>query len=152
MHRLSAPAHKALDGAGGLVAAGRWHSLRRPVFYAASSIALSVLERLVHLEIEAGDLPPDQWLISLELDDACIEAAAGVAFDDIAATQAHGDAWLASARSVALAVPSAVIPEEHNLVVNPAHPQFSRCCKATADKAYPLDERLFKLQGPADKP
>lgn len=41
-------------------------------------------------------------------------------------TQRIGDEWLVSGRSVALAVPSAIVPEEVNYVLNPAHPAFSR--------------------------
>ncbi len=43
-----------------------------------------------------------------------------------AALQALGDQWLRSRQSAVLMVPSAVMPDESNYLLNPAHPDFHR--------------------------
>lgn len=56
-------------------------------------------------------------------------------------TQRIGDAWLASGQALALAVPSAIVPEESNYLLNPAHPCFRRL-KFGRPMAFLLDPRL----------
>lgn len=57
---------------------------------------------------------------------------------------ALGDAWVARASSVVLAVPSAVTPDEVNYLLNPRHPDFD---EITSDPPEPFvyDERLVAL-------
>jgi len=61
------------------------------------------------------------------------------------AARGVGDRWLASGRSVALRVPSAVIPLEPNLVVDPLHADFGRLTIHPAERAE-LDPRLVRLR------
>jgi RES domain-containing protein len=61
---------------------------------------------------------------------------------EIDATQAIGQQWLASSRSCVLRVPSIVVPEEHNLVFNPQHPQASRLQLVT-ERSFAFDGRLL---------
>lgn len=55
--------------------------------------------------------------------------------------QSLGDAWLAGGKSVALKVPSAIVPMESNYVLNPDHPAFKKV-KIGAPVPYPMDPRL----------
>jgi len=101
--------HVSLDGKGGLEWPGRWHTRGRRVVYCAQTPAAALLETLVHLEIPLADLPPryrlpDDWI------------------DDPLVTRAVGDDWLAARTSVLLLVPSAIVPETHNVLINPDHP------------------------------
>src|SRR3546814_17761488 len=59
--------HATLDGAGGLVVGGRWHSKGRPIVYAAESTALAMLEVLVHLDVDS--IPPPFQLMRLQVPD-----------------------------------------------------------------------------------
>lgn len=140
-------AASALAGLGGLHVAGRWHHRGVPVVYAASSAALAALEVLVHtdpllapadLRLLALDVPDDAARDRLDLD------ALPPDWRDLPpprSTQALGTAWLRDARSLVLDVPSAVIPSEANALLNPAHPDISRC-RIALDQPFSFDPRL----------
>ena len=124
-----APGYRANDlgGTGARLTGGRWNSAGVPMVYASASIALAMLETLVHLA--AGDLPFNRFLVRIDIPDPLWHAreilAAPGGWDAIPAgitSRAAGDAWCAGHRSLLLAVPSVVVPEEHNVLVNPRHP------------------------------
>ncbi len=138
----------ALEGVGGLYASGRWHRRGRPIVYAASSAALAALEVLVH--VDPLDAPDDLRLLTIELPDDLgverVDAAdlpthwtAVPAPDELAAL---GSDWLMSRRSAALSVPSAVIPIERNLLLNPRHPDIARV-RVVDDAPFTFDPRLL---------
>jgi RES domain-containing protein len=52
-----------------------------------------------------------------------------------------GDAWLTTGRTLALQVPSALIPEEPNFVLNPAHAAMSQL-HIGEPKVFHFDARL----------
>jgi len=119
--------HVSLEGEGSLRASGRWHTRGRRVVYCAQSPAAALLETLVHFQIDIADLPARYRLLK-------IDAPGTAAFEEVAlgelpkdwientsATRSIGDAWLAEARSALLIVPSAIVPETYNLLLNPAH-------------------------------
>lgn len=60
-----------------------------------------------------------------------------------AETQAMGNHWLDEAKGLALRVPSAVIPEEHNYLLNPAHPNFDQIEIGPAEP-FAFDSRLIE--------
>lgn len=132
--RICREAHAAdsLSGRGGLFASGRWHTRGRRVVYASGSLALAALEILVHVDKDM--LPPD--LVQLEIDvpdklkiqriDLSALPAVWRSYPAPAALQRLGDDWLDAGSTPALQVPSAVIPEEFNLVINPAHTEARR--------------------------
>ncbi len=59
-----------------------------------------------------------------------------------AASQSLGDAWVLAARSAILAVPSVIVPEEHNYLLNPNHPRFPEI-KIALPVACSIDPRLL---------
>jgi RES domain-containing protein len=61
-----------------------------------------------------------------------------------AASQKFGAAWYVAGRTAVLAVPSAIIPEEINYVLNPAHPQFAKI-SISAPTPFTFDPRLASL-------
>jgi RES domain-containing protein len=138
----------SLAGDGALRASGRWHTRGRRVVYCAQSPAAALLEIIVHFEIEIQDLPARYRLLQ-------IEAPAGVSLETVAvqllpanwienpaATRAIGDDWLASGRSLLLAVPSAIVPETFNVLLNPGHAAADRVRIAKATE-HALDPRLL---------
>ncbi len=139
------------DGAGARRHGGRWNSPGHPVVYTAGSRALAALEVLVHLPRPA---PPMRFrLFSVKIPDALVETVTDPGVLQAAAsasvqktTQRFGDDWLRSRRSAVLRVPSAVIPEEPNYLLNPAHPAFSRLAPG-AGLPFAFDPRLSA--GPA---
>jgi RES domain-containing protein len=122
-------AGEAFSGEGARRAGGRFNSPGRPVVYTSESLALAELEILVNL-------PTDRLLSSYvafraEIPDGRIEALGQTQLPDTwreapapDAAKEIGDRWLESERSLALRVPSAVVPAEDNVLINPRHPAF----------------------------
>ncbi|MCI0534555.1 MAG: RES family NAD+ phosphorylase [Verrucomicrobiales bacterium] len=136
----------AFSGEGAAKTGGRWNSRGVPVVYSSSTKALAALESLVHLN------PPVIFkyvAIRLEFDDAFIEK---VALDALPldwrteppppSTKQLGDAWTRSGRSAILAVPSALIPDELNYILNPAHPDCKRITIGKPEE-FTFDPRLL---------
>ncbi len=107
---------------------------------------MALFEIWVHLNPDqrrAGSLP-DFVKIGIDLpSDILIERhdATPEELSHPARTRAFGDAWLATARTAVLSVPSAIIPEEVNLLLNPLHPDFSRVIVAV-QAPFNFDDRL----------
>lgn len=122
-----AKAAQAFSGDGGLHYAGRWNSRGTRLVYASSSAALACLETLVHLRRLAN--PAERWLFAIDVPDRFVEELRQLprGWDAEPATHAShevGDRWIAAAKTVALLVPSVVVPFEKNALINPRHPQF----------------------------
>jgi len=134
-------ANEALSGNGARIYGGRWNSPGRAAIYAASSLSLALLEIMVHLENWAA-LRSGWSYLELRFPAACLEqpAPGGRPKDVRAASSTRtarlGDVWLAAGTALALAVPSAVVPDEKNYLINPAHPDMTRLAVGTP---HPLD-------------
>ena len=122
---------------------GRWTSPRTPGVYASLTPATAMLEYLVHLEgatpasllMATASLPRESILAQLELPDDWPQRPYRRSVRQI------GDDWSKAQRSLALRVPSAVCPDECNVIVNPQHRDFA---KLEIDQLKPvtLDARL----------
>ena len=140
--------HASLSGDGGLHAAGRWHSRGRRVVYLADHPASALVEVMVHLEIDAEDLPTHYQLLGIEVpDDVAVTALAETELPDgwrqqFAVTRARGDEWLRTGATALLRLPSAIVPEATNYLLNPAHADTARISIAIALRA-PFDPRLM---------
>jgi RES domain-containing protein len=146
--RIARRAYQALDGEGARLFGGRWNSEGVPVVYTSSTLSLAALEYLVHVQIE--DVPDD--LVSLEIDvpdDVQVDGIAAFDLpDDWNQVEDHpactdlGDAWSAEAEALALRVPSAIIPHESNVLLNPRHPDMARV-SIIAVREFAFDPRLL---------
>ncbi len=121
----------AFDGKAAQRFGGRWNSPGRRAVYTSATKSLAVLEVLVHLDV--GRPLPRQVAFTFDVDSKLVDRLAVGRLprqwrtaDGLLATQQIGDEWLASGRALALAVPSTIVPEELNYVLNPAHPAFAR--------------------------
>jgi len=131
--RLCAAHHAAgaFSGEGAERHGGRWSPPGLPAVYTAESRALAMLEVLVHVD-DPARLAGLAWVsLSASVPEGLIERPARVpeewrALPFKPATQEYGAAWLRARRSVALRLPSVVIPGEFNYLLNPAHPDFGR--------------------------
>jgi len=141
-----------LSGEGGLVAQGRWHSLGRPVVYLAEHPALALLETLVHLEIDPEDMPRTFRLLSVSVPDdigfeGWSEADLDVSFpgwrNEPTTTRSLAERFFASNERALLRVPSVLVPEASNFLLNPAHRDASRVT-ITSDRLVTFDERLLR--------
>ena len=118
-----------LRGYGAYLYGGRWNLRGTAVLYTAVSRSLAIIEMLVHLTSE--ELPADMYLLTLEVPDDASQTELTVV--DMPPdwrrtglpqpTALLGHAWLESGAALALRVPS-LVPQEHNPLLKPAHPQF----------------------------
>ncbi|WP_225770140.1 RES family NAD+ phosphorylase [Inquilinus sp. Marseille-Q2685] len=147
------PSYEAddLTGAGAKATGGRWNSPGVPVVYTSQTRALACLETVVHLG--AGGLPLNRYLVRIDIPDtvwaaARQETAASlpVGWDAEPAGRASitfGTAWVRSGSSALLIVPSVIVPEECNVLVNPLHPDSARI-SATKVRRWLYDPRLAR--------
>lgn len=142
-------AARAFDGEGARLYGGRWNHPGIPVVYASATLSLAALELLVHLDLE--DAPEDRVAIAavpsagLEIEEVSAEnlPAAWRSYPAPEALKVLGTAWASESRSPVLRIPSVVIPEESNYLLNPRHPEFSRI--TLQDPApFTFDRRLWK--------
>jgi RES domain-containing protein len=131
--RVSLKAHfgTAFTGDGARLAGGRWNHKGRGVVYCSSSRALAAMEYLINVDWVTA--PIEFFLVTVDVPSDVIMAV------DIAALPTDwtsypapdavkniGTTWFDQYKSAALLVPSAVIAEENNLLINPEHPDFQR--------------------------
>lgn len=143
-----APDFDPLDGSGGLFATGRWNELGTRMVYAATTASLVTLEVLVHVppalfgertlvQIDVPDVLPEQVSVQMML--SLLRDARDPERED--GTRAYGSAWVRENRSLLLQVPSMVIPHEHNVLINPLHPD-APAVRVVSTERFRLDRRL----------
>lgn len=132
-----------LSGDGARRFGGRWNTAGLPVVYAASSAALAVLEVRVHLDLPFELLPSDYVLLTISLGDLAIERVD----QSPSAPAEFGDRWLRERRTPVLSVPSAIVPESSNLLMNPVHPLAGRAMIANS-RPFVFDARLWRTTNP----
>jgi RES domain-containing protein len=138
----------AFTGEGALLYPGRWHHAGTPVVYCSESRALAALEQLVHLH--RNRLPPNLVCFGVDIPDAL--AVSKVRTEDLPTEWRRqpappelrdiGTRWVESCETVALRVPSAVVPGEHNFLLTPRHPDFARLA-ISEPQPFAFDERLI---------
>lgn len=138
----------SLSGIGASICGGRWNSIGTEMIYCSSSQALCVLESFVHLP--QGTTPKDMIMLSIDipesikinhLDTKSLSPTWNRLPYSIE-TQKIGDNFIDENNSCVLSVPSAIIPNEHNFLINPAHFDFSKI-SISAKIDFPFDNRLF---------
>jgi RES domain-containing protein len=127
-----------LTGEGARRYGGRWNRPGRPMVYAASNAALAVLEVRVHLDLTPDLLPDDYTLLTIDLRDVATEDVATIPADPAE----FGDGWLREQRTPVLQVPSLIVPESSNLLLNPAHPDAAQA-SVIARRRFAFDRRLW---------
>ena len=137
-----------LDGTGGLAVSGRWHTKGHPILYCAISPSTALLETLVHMEIDAEDHPERFQVLKISAPKSLSRkriTPSSLSPDwrtNLIATQSIGDKWLHSAHSLLLEVPSVLVPETWNVLINLLHPQVSRL-SISEIYHHPFDLRFF---------
>ncbi len=139
-------ADDAFSGEGARRGGGRWNSKGVRIVYTSESLSLATLEVMVHsafyralnnficipMDFDPGlsqsmtlENLPDHWMM-----------------DPIPQSiKDMGDRWAQNQQSVILKVPSAIIPTEHNYLINPSHPDFKKVVIHSPQK-FPSDPRL----------
>ncbi|MFN0197242.1 MAG: RES family NAD+ phosphorylase [Planctomycetaceae bacterium] len=139
----------AFDGIGAEIAGSRWNFKGHKVVYTSSTLTLAKLEVFVHL---TGNTAPDDLVYikaiipnDVSREDINLSHLPAHWMDHPArdATKSIGSNWVERGKTLIFSVPSAITPEEHNILINPSHAEFNRI---TIDKPAPLrfDRRMWK--------
>ena len=138
-----------LTGTGAKITGGRWNRPGTALVYAAESIALAALETVVHLT-GGTPLPLNRILVRIDVPDeqwaarTLFDGPAGVGWDvepPGIVSLGWGDAWAAAGRSLLAQVPSVVVPEANNVLINPAHAAVATL-RVTRVRRWTYDGRL----------
>lgn len=145
-------AQTAFSGEGARLYGGRWNPKGWAVVYTAESQSLALLELMVqddplraHYVLIPAHLPGDLAETRIEPHQLPDDWRT-IGTRDV--LQALGLAWLESGRTAVLNVPSAVVPAERNLLINPHHRDFSRITIGDA-QSLQTDTRLLRNLGPS---
>lgn len=138
-----------LSGFGASLAGGRWNNKGTFIVYAGGSISLTLLEAVVHMNI----IPSTAFCrITIEIPDNSIEE---LDIDTLPTDwnshpmpftiKSIGDDFVRSMRAIALKVPSAIVPQEYNYLLNPQHPDFKKRVRIIDRVDQPIDIRLVDI-------
>ncbi len=152
VYRISRIKHldTALSGIGSALSKhSRWNSQHRRIVYTSASRALAMLEIIVHLSPHE-DLPTDRVFLEIDIPEEIPILAIGKSqlparwnsYPSIRTTQLIGDAFLTNLESPILRVPSAIVPQEYNYLINPMHPLASKIA-VTSTETLRFDTRLI---------
>jgi RES domain-containing protein len=140
--RVCRAIHARLDGQGAKLVGGRWNTPGHAVVYMAESIALAVLENLVHMTEE--DFPLRYVVVEAIIPESVrIETESSIVrLFGRYVPRVLGDRWILSNVSAVLQVRSAVVRSEYNYLLNPAHSEFRRISVKPA-RLFNFDKRLL---------
>jgi RES domain-containing protein len=132
-----------ISGVGGIKFAARWHNKGAAIVYTTEHPALAMLEILVHSN--RSNLPDSYKLLEIFVPDQLeIEPPQVLKSrwqNDEAYTRALGDKWLQDKLSPIMQVPSVIMPNSFNYLINPEHPQ-SKHIKIYGTGIHLFDSRL----------
>lgn len=139
---------EAASGEGARLYGGRWNNRGVRVVYASTSLALAAVETFVNLEpnlrpkdlvFVEGDIPDALQIARVKL--KVLPANWHETRDE--SLRRFGDDWIRAGRTAALLVPSAAIRGEWNVLLNPAHRDFSKI-KFRKPQPFEFDVRMFR--------
>lgn len=150
VYRITKKEYLSLDGRGGLFGPGRWHRKGNLVVYTSEHASLAAWEKIVHLA-NFENLPNELLLVKIEMpDDIEIQTVPNMiliegwdSFPYINETINYGTSFLRKNEHLALKVPSAIVPDEFNVLLNPLHPDIHRC-KMISTVPFIFDKRIPK--------
>jgi RES domain-containing protein len=147
--RVVSPRYAAnpLSGEGAARGGSRWNSPGVRLGYASTSRPLAVFETLVHST--RGYYPVDAVLVPVDIPDEMVADVPALPKDWNqlpygAAARLMGDHWVRQGSSLAMLVPSAVLPAERNILINPSHALFGQI-RIGEPETHAFDRRLFGI-------
>jgi RES domain-containing protein len=150
VYRIAKKEHSSLDGMGGLYGPGRWHKKGNLVIYTSEHASLAAWEKIVHVA-SFENLPNNLLLIKIEIPDRIeiqtvpqkVLVEGWDNFPFASETVNFGTSFLQKKEHLALKVPSVIIPEEYNIILNPGHPDIQDCRVVNATE-FIFDMRILK--------
>lgn len=124
---------------------GRWNPQGLAALYTSQYISLSILEILVRASKTTS--PDSYMLISFDIPDNAIHQIDSKKLKkewqhNLKYTQGIGEDFLREKQSLCLKVPSAIVPQENNFLLNPLHADFKKV-KILSSELLQLDKRLI---------
>lgn len=140
-----------LGGEGARLYSGRWNRRGDALLYFSEHLSLCVLELLTRIDYEF--LVADYSFLEVEVPSSLISKLRKPEIitekwrnnPPISLTQDYGSIWIQKSRTLGLAVPSAVLPNESNILINPMHPLFFEL-KIIKKATLNLDSRVYKVK------
>lgn len=140
--------YPGLTGIGGTFVDGRWHTRPRSVIYCAEHPALALVEILAHMHLSVAAMPTTLRLLAIDVGARAKRSSSPDLPSGWQAnrptTQAVGNEWLASSSGLLMKVPSAVVPEAHNFLINPEHAHASTHLREVDMGPCWIDPRLVR--------
>lgn len=140
-----------LSGGGAAKTGGRWNRAGKAIVYTSQTVALAYLESLAHLGREA---PRNRFLIRVEVPDKVWDRALWAKEKDLPrawraepagiGSMQFGDQWLTSGKSTLLCLPSVIVPEDTNVLINPVQAD-ARLIQARVERQLLYDPRVLRL-------
>ena len=141
-----------LSGIGASLSRGfRWNSFNTRLVYTAESRALATLEVAVHLDL-SEDLPTDRYYVEIDIPDSLLILEVNIddlpdmwdAKPPLLVTQIIGDDFVNSNDAAILKVPSSIVPQEFNYLINPNHPDAGKI--KIIERAKMMFDSRFKIK------
>jgi RES domain-containing protein len=135
------------DGEGSFLFGARWSSIGTRVCYAATHRSLAILEYRVHIDLAL--LPDDLVIATLEVPDEIAIAPTPTLpenwkeYPAPASLRRIGDRFIAEAQSALMLVPSVLVPQENDVMLNPVHPDARKMIRQRRLVPFLYDPRLF---------
>jgi RES domain-containing protein len=142
---------KDLSGLGAFLEGGRWNSPGSFALYTSENPSLALLEVLVHLD--ESDIPPRMFIMEIEVDDRM--PVLKIATDQLPKAwripekiqlKEMGDAMLRASNTIGFSVPSAVLPGQYNIILNPSFPGFLDYVQVISVEPLEVDQRLKEYE------
>lgn len=150
IYRISNSLHSDdISGTGAKIFGARWNTKGTPMLYTSGTISLALLELLVHSQFSRFSIELD--LVTIQLPPSFKAAEISIKKvkesweKDHDYTQFIGDEFIRNKQDLVLKVPSAIVQEENNFLVNPLHPDFKKV-KIIETRSFKTDERLFSIK------
>jgi RES domain-containing protein len=146
VYRLTTRTHATkLDGKGAELFGGRWNSKGNPVVYAAEFRSLAVLEYRVNNPLPVQGLT----MVTIQIPDDSIQQIQLKSLPNHwqrysyqSPTVLIGDNFLKAKEALCLWVPSVVVPQERNILINPLHPKIIEV-KLLDEQPFLIDQKMF---------
>ncbi|WP_291909783.1 RES family NAD+ phosphorylase [Chitinophaga sp. CB10] len=148
VYRISKCAYiNDLSGTGARLYGGRWNSKGHSIVYTAGSRALAALEVLVHIPLKniiqdfciaAIHIPDNIGIKTLTPEEL---PANWQSLTPLPELQCIGDEWIETAKYPVLKIPSVIIADEYNFLINPEHPEAAEIL-VRKTQPFQFDQRL----------
>ncbi len=136
-----------ISGYGAMLYGGRWNPKGLAALYTSSFRSLALLETIVNIGRIKPELCNQFSIIELEIESKAIleinsEKLKKNWFWDYQYTQKTGKEFLIENDFLMLKIPSVIIHQEHNVILNPKHQDFKKI-KIKKIQNFPLDSRFI---------